>query len=145
MLLLDEPASGLDEAESDAFADLLLELAGEGMAILMVEHDVPLVMKVCEWIHVLDFGAILAVGTAEDIQQNQLVLDAYLGRRMTRTRADARRPSAPLLELRGVKAAYGRIEVLHGVDLVVPQGTVVALLGPNGGGKTTTLKVIAAR
>src|SRR5688500_13106910 len=48
---------------------------------------------------------------------------------------------APLLELIGVKAAYGRIEVLHGVDLVVPPGSVVALLGPNGGGKTTTLKV----
>ena len=79
VLLLDEPASGLDESESDSFADLLLELAAEGMAILMVEHDVPLVMKVCSWIHVLDFGAILAVGTAEEIQQNQLVLDAYLG------------------------------------------------------------------
>jgi branched-chain amino acid transport system ATP-binding protein len=79
VLLLDEPASGLDETESDAFAELLLELAGEGMAILMVEHDVPLVMKVCEWIHVLDFGAILAVGSASEIQQNQLVLDAYLG------------------------------------------------------------------
>ena len=48
---------------------------------------------------------------------------------------------APLLELAGVRAAYGRIEVLHGVDLVVPRGAVVALLGPNGGGKTTTLKV----
>ncbi len=47
----------------------------------------------------------------------------------------------PMLELRGVRAAYGRIEVLHGVDLVVPRGSVVALLGPNGGGKTTTLKV----
>ncbi|MDX6233385.1 MAG: branched-chain amino acid transport system ATP-binding protein, partial [Nocardioidaceae bacterium] len=79
VLLLDEPASGLDDAESDDFARLLLELAGEGMAILMVEHDVALVMKVCEWIHVLDFGAILAVGTAAEIQRNQLVLDAYLG------------------------------------------------------------------
>ena len=52
---------------------------------------------------------------------------------------------APLLELRGVRAAYGRIEVLHGVDLVVPQGAVVALLGPNGGGKTTTLKVASGQ
>jgi len=51
----------------------------------------------------------------------------------------------PLLELRGVRAAYGRIEVLHGVDLVVPKGTVVALLGPNGGGKTTTLKVVGGQ
>jgi branched-chain amino acid transport system ATP-binding protein len=50
-------------------------------------------------------------------------------------------PEAPLLELRGVTAAYGRIQVLHGVDLVVPRGEVVALLGPNGAGKTTTLRV----
>jgi len=51
----------------------------------------------------------------------------------------------PMLELAGVRAAYGRIEVLHGVDLVVPQGAVVALLGPNGGGKTTTLKVASGQ
>ena len=50
---------------------------------------------------------------------------------------------APLLELRGVHAAYGSIEVLHGVDLAVPAGAVVALLGPNGGGKSTTLRVCA--
>ena len=49
--------------------------------------------------------------------------------------------SEPLLELRGVRAAYGTIEVLHGVDLSVPAGTVVALQGPNGAGKTTTLQV----
>lgn len=50
-----------------------------------------------------------------------------------------------LLELKGLRAAYGRIEVLHGVDLVVPEGSVVALLGPNGGGKTTTLKVASGQ
>jgi branched-chain amino acid transport system ATP-binding protein len=53
--------------------------------------------------------------------------------------------AVPVLELKNVKAAYGRIEVLHGVDLVVPVGSVVALLGPNGGGKTTTLKVVAGQ
>lgn len=79
VLLLDEPASGLDETESDAFAALLLELAGEGMGVLMVEHDVQMVMKVCSTVHVLDFGAILAVGTPAEIQQDQSVLDAYLG------------------------------------------------------------------
>ena len=52
---------------------------------------------------------------------------------------------APLIELQGVYASYGRIEVLHGVDLVVPHGQVVALLGPNGAGKTTTLSVITGQ
>jgi ABC-2 type transport system ATP-binding protein len=79
VLLLDEPASGLDESESDEFGELLKSLAADGMAILMVEHDMDLVMRVCEWIHVLDYGAMLAVGTAEDIQANPDVLDAYLG------------------------------------------------------------------
>ena len=53
--------------------------------------------------------------------------------------------TAPALELRDVRAAYGRIEVVHGVSLIVPPGTVFALLGPNGGGKTTTLKVASGR
>ncbi len=52
---------------------------------------------------------------------------------------------APVLELRGVKAAYGKIEVLHGVDLAVPRGSVVALLGANGAGKTTTLSVASGQ
>lgn len=56
-----------------------------------------------------------------------------------RPTAETRR--APLLELRGVTAAYGGIQVLHGVDLAVPEGTVLALLGPNGAGKTTTMAV----
>ena len=54
-------------------------------------------------------------------------------------------PMAPALELRDVHAAYGRIEVLHGVTLVVPPGCVFALLGPNGAGKSTTLKVASGR
>jgi len=53
--------------------------------------------------------------------------------------------TTPVLALHGVRAAYGKIEVLHGVDLVVPPSSVVALLGPNGGGKTTTLKVASGQ
>ncbi|MFZ2178913.1 MAG: ABC transporter ATP-binding protein [Rhodococcus sp. (in: high G+C Gram-positive bacteria)] len=66
-----------------------------------------------------------------------------IGTVMTGPSQELRTPEPPLLELAGVRAGYGPIEVLHGVDLVLQAGTVVALLGPNGGGKTTTLKVCA--
>ena len=79
VLLLDEPASGLDDSESESFADLLVELAATGMAVLLVEHDVQLVMRVCELVHVLDFGALIAVGRPDEVQRNEAVLDAYLG------------------------------------------------------------------
>ena len=55
----------------------------------------------------------------------------------------AESPDVPLLELRGLRAAYGRVEVLHGVDLVVPGGSLTAILGPNGAGKTTTMRVVS--
>lgn len=79
ILLLDEPASGQDEQETDEFGDLLLQLCAQGTAILLVEHDVSLVMKVCSYIQVLDFGRVIAAGTPGEIQANQAVLDAYLG------------------------------------------------------------------
>jgi len=79
LLLLDEPASGLDESESRDFGLLLRELAGAGLAILLVEHDVELVMSTCDHVHVLDFGRIIATGTADEIRTNAAVLDAYLG------------------------------------------------------------------
>ena len=79
ILLLDEPASGLDEGETDRFAELLLELAGDGMAILLVEHDVPLVMRLCDVVTVLNFGEVLAKGTPAEVQANEMVIEAYLG------------------------------------------------------------------
>ena len=79
VLLLDEPSSGLSESESDDLAALLHELAADGLAVLLVEHDVDLVMEVCAVINVLDFGRILAVGTPAEIRSSEAVQEAYLG------------------------------------------------------------------
>ena len=79
LLLLDEPSSGQDERETEAFGDLLKELAAEGAAIVMVEHDMDLVMSVCDEIHVLDFGSIIASGPPSMIRSDPAVQKAYLG------------------------------------------------------------------
>jgi branched-chain amino acid transport system ATP-binding protein len=79
VMLLDEPSSGLDEEETDAFAELLRELVTEGRSVLIVEHDMDLVMGVCDYIHVLDFGSIISSGEPAVIRDDPRVQDAYLG------------------------------------------------------------------
>ncbi len=79
LLLLDEPASGQSTSETEHFADVLRDLSGEGMAVVLVEHDMSLVMNVCEFIHVLDFGSTLAAGHPEQVRNDPAVLAAYLG------------------------------------------------------------------
>ena len=78
-LLLDEPAAGQDVEETERFAALLRALAAEGTAVVLVEHDMSLVMGVCDEVYVLDLGKIIAVGPPAVIRSDETVLAAYLG------------------------------------------------------------------
>jgi branched-chain amino acid transport system ATP-binding protein len=155
-LCLDEPAAGLNPRESGALGEHLRRLTSENdVGVLLIEHDMSVVMNVSDHIIVLEYGRKIAEGRPEAIRANPKVVAAYLGepapqgpsavRRPTQPRRpgfDDGRISAPLLEVRKLRAGYGQVEVLHDIDLTVRHGEIVALLGANGAGKSTLLRCI---
>jgi branched-chain amino acid transport system ATP-binding protein len=78
-LLLDEPAAGLSKQETDALSALVRSLAADGLAVVLVEHDIGMVMRVCDEIVVLDAGVVIAVGDPETVQADPRVVAAYFG------------------------------------------------------------------
>jgi len=82
LILLDEPGAGLNTLEKRELSDLIHRIREMGTSVLLVEHDMPLVMGIAEWIIVLDSGQKIAEGTAAQIQKDQRVISAYLGEEM---------------------------------------------------------------
>ena len=82
LLLLDEPAAGMNPSETGELMDNIQKIRDTfQIAIMLIEHDMSLVMGICEGICVLNFGKVIAKGTAEEIQANPAVIEAYLGKK----------------------------------------------------------------
>jgi ABC-type branched-subunit amino acid transport system ATPase component len=169
IILLDEPASGLSVEETQDMAFWIEDMQKDmGLTVLMVEHDMGLVSKVSDRVLALADGRPLALGTAEEVQKNADVIEAYLGDAdaagnaaaeestaaevITGSAANANLTTAAnsagdtaadnVLELNNIETSYGPILALRGVSLSVQQGQIVTILGANGAGKTTLLKTV---
>ena len=140
----------MNATEKVVLRELIDRIRNDGRTILLIEHDVKLVMGLCDRVTVLDYGKQIAEGTPAEVQREREG-DRGLPRRRPQGALKAmarhgRRPApaatARPAEVSGLKVAYGGIQAVKGVSFEVREGELVSLIGANGAGKTTTLKAI---
>ena len=144
VLLLDEPAAGLGHGDTEGLGRLLRQIADTGIAVIIVEHDMSLVMGISDQIYVLDAGRLIAEGPPTQVRANPDVRKAYLGddEFTGRGRSAGWQPGDTVLEVHDLTAGYGAAPVLEGVELSVHSGEMVAVLGANGAGKSTLMRTV---
>jgi ABC-type branched-subunit amino acid transport system ATPase component len=164
LLILDEPAAGMNPSEKQGIRELIERLNQDGLTILLIDHDMRLVMGVCQRVAVLDFGRKIAEGTPAEVSTNSSVIKAYLGTggekevtsapgasaagdpelavesSVTRPAAE---PEQAILEIQDLTVSYGAVNAVRGASLRVAAGEVVALIGANGAGKSTILNTLS--
>jgi branched-chain amino acid transport system ATP-binding protein len=159
VLLLDEPSSGMDTGETEQFAETLSRVSAERqISVLLVEHDVELVMRLCSTIHVLDFGTLIASGSPAEVRSNAAVRAAYLGEEISPSTAQPANVGpvhtldllpAPAPESRAdiavedLEVRYGDALALSGVTFALGNGKALAVLGANGAGKSSLARALS--
>jgi ABC-type branched-subunit amino acid transport system ATPase component len=165
LLILDEPAAGMNPSEKQGMRELIERLNKDGLTILLIDHDMRLVMGVCTRVAVLNFGKKIADGTPKEVSTDAGVIKAYLGTGGEREVSSApgasgvdeaivvgeaaanskvtAEPEDAILEVRDLSVSYGAVNAVRGASLRVAAGEVVALIGANGAGKSTILNTLS--
>jgi len=165
LLILDEPAAGMNPSEKQGMRALIDRLNKDGLTILLIDHDMRLVMGVCTRVAVLNFGRKIADGTPKEVSTDAGVIKAYLGTGGEREVTSApgasgvdeatevveaaaastvtAEPESAMLEVRDLSVSYGPVNAVRGASLRVADGEVVALIGANGAGKSTILNTLS--
>jgi ABC-type branched-subunit amino acid transport system ATPase component len=165
LLILDEPAAGMNPSEKQAMRELIERLNADGLTVLLIDHDMRLVMGVCQRVAVLNFGKKIADATPDEVSTDAAVIKAYLGsggerevttalgaggvdeeRQISEVASPgraAREPDAPILDVEDLTVSYGAVVAVRGASFRVGAGEVVALIGANGAGKSTILNTLS--
>ena len=161
LLILDEPAAGMNPSEKDRIKELMESVNAGGLTILLIDHDMRLVMGVCRRLAVLNFGERIAGGAPAEVSADPAVIHAYLGSHAEAAHAPgsegvdvseaaaraepaaAVEPAEAILEASGLEVSYGAVRAVRGVSFKVARGEIVALIGANGAGKSTILNTLS--
>ena len=147
VLLLDEPAAGLGLKDTADLGRLLRRIADAGVAVVIVEHDMALVMEISDHVYVLDAGACIAEGPPARVRADRQVREAYLGTRDFDSERRERDFGTAIgedrvLEVAGLTTGYGAAPVLEDIALSLRDGEMAAVLGANGAGKSTLMRTV---
>ena len=129
VVLLDEPAAGMNAYETTELLGFIRRIHTQyGLSIVVVEHDMSLIMRLCDRIQVLNYGRTICEGSPERVRSDPAVIEAYLG---------------GMLRIDNLSVYYGGIQALKDVSLHLETGELLAIIGANGAGKTTLLRTLS--
>lgn len=143
LLILDEPAAGLAHPDVLNLIEIVRKINARGITTILIEHHMSVVNEVCDFVTVLDEGKIIAQGLPDEIKRDPRVIAAYLGDSKESAYTSRQLGETALLRVDNLHAGYGASEVLSGASFEVRAGSVVALIGANGAGKTTAMRVLS--